>query len=235
MTTDRVVQMFDDSGAKRDKFSTKPAQSDGPKNFVVRGMAFSPCSTKLAIGQSDNIVFVYKLGAEWGDKKSICNKFLQHHPVTALAWPAGRGGELAFATADGKVRVGVLKTNKATTLYAHPEQSYVVALASSPDGNGVCSGHLDGSVRVFFNSGTATRPTHPCAPRRPGCVAPATSDGSTGGGGVIACAGADKKLTFYDARGEGGRAKQTFDHGADDPDAREFSCAAFAPTARRWR
>ena len=64
VTTDRVVQMFDDSGAKRDKFSTKPAQSDGPKNFVVRGMAFSPCSTKLAIGQSDNIVFVYKLGFE---------------------------------------------------------------------------------------------------------------------------------------------------------------------------
>ena len=230
MTTDRVVQMFDDSGAKRDKFSTKPAQSDGPKNFVVRGMAFSPCSTKLAIGQSDNIVFVYKLGAEWGDKKSICNKFLQHHPVTALAWPAGRAGELAFATADGKVRVGTLKTNKATTLYAHPEQSYVVALASSPDGNGVCSGHLDGSVYVFsFNSGTATRlTTHPCAPYGLAWgVAPATSDGSTGGGGVIACAGADKKLTFYDARGEGGRAKQTFDHGADDPDAREFSCAAF--------
>ena len=138
VTTDRVVQMFDDSGVKRDKFSTKPAQSDGPKNFVVRGMAFSPCSTKLAVGQSDNIVFVYKLGAEWGDKKSICNKFLQHHPVTALAWPAGRAGELAFATADGKVRVGTLKTNKAATLYAHPEQSYVVALCASPDGNGVC-------------------------------------------------------------------------------------------------
>ena len=50
VTTDRVVQRFDDSGAKRDKFSTKPAQSDGPKNFVVRGMAFSRCSTKLAIG-----------------------------------------------------------------------------------------------------------------------------------------------------------------------------------------
>jgi len=231
VTTDRVVQMFDDSGAKRDKFSTKPAQSDGPKNFVVRGMAFSPCSTKLAIGQSDNIVFVYKLGIEWGDKKSICNKFLQHHPVTALAWPAGRAGELAFATADGKVRVGTLKTNKASTLYAHPEQSYVVALASSPDGNGVCSGHLDGSVYVFsFNSGTATRlTTHPCAPYGLAWgVAPATSDATTHtGGGVIACAGADKKLVFYDSRGEGGRAKQTFDHGADDPDAREFSCAAF--------
>ena len=237
MTTDRVVQMFDDSGAKRDKFSTKPAQSDGPKNFVVRGMAFSPCSTKLAIGQSDNIVFVYKLGAEWGDKKSICNKFLQHHPVTALAWPAGRGGELAFATADGKVRVGVLKTNKATTLYAHPEQSYVVSLCASPDGNGVCSGHLDGSVFVFsFVTGIATRlATHTCAPyglawgKAPAPADALSSNPKPDRDGVIACAGADKKLTFYDARGEGGRAKQTFDHGADDPESsREFSCASFA-------
>ena len=40
-------------------------------------MAFSPDSSRLAIAQSDNIVFVYKLGLEWGDKKSICNKFLQ--------------------------------------------------------------------------------------------------------------------------------------------------------------
>ena len=71
MTTDRVVQMFDESGVKRDKFSAKPATADGGKNFIVRGMAFSPCSTKLAIAQSDNIVFVYKLGGEWGDKKSM--------------------------------------------------------------------------------------------------------------------------------------------------------------------
>jgi intraflagellar transport protein 172 len=41
----------------------------------VRAIAFSPDSQKLAIAQSDNIVFIYKLGPEWGDKKSICNKF----------------------------------------------------------------------------------------------------------------------------------------------------------------
>jgi len=27
------------------------------------------------VAQSDNIVFIYKLGVEWGEKKSICNKF----------------------------------------------------------------------------------------------------------------------------------------------------------------
>lgn len=121
VTTDRVVQLFDENGDKKDKFSTKPADAAGPKNFVVRGMAFSPDSTKLAIGQSDNIVFVYKLGLEWGDKKSICNKFLQHSPITALTWPSNRHNDLVFALSEGKVKVGQLKTNKAATLYAHPD------------------------------------------------------------------------------------------------------------------
>ena len=61
-------------------FSTKPAEK-GSKNYTVVAMAFSPDSTKLAIAQSDNIVFIYKLGLEWGDKKSICNKFHQQASV----------------------------------------------------------------------------------------------------------------------------------------------------------
>ena len=37
----------------------------GKKGFLVKGLAFSPDSTKIALGQSDNIVFVYKIGEEW--------------------------------------------------------------------------------------------------------------------------------------------------------------------------
>jgi len=80
-------------------------------------MAFSPDSGKLAVAQSDNIVFVYKLGVDWHDKKvhhhavtrletyiglshkknahsnivfpqSICNKFAQGSAVTSLTWPS---------------------------------------------------------------------------------------------------------------------------------------------------
>tara|TARA_B100000405_G_scaffold165324_1_gene115537 strand:+ start:257 stop:598 length:342 start_codon:yes stop_codon:yes gene_type:complete len=90
---DRVVRLFDDQGDPVDKFSTKPADK-GPKTYVVRAMHFSPDSSKLAIAQSDNIVFVYKLGLEWGDKKSICNKFLQASPITGLTWPSSRPNEL---------------------------------------------------------------------------------------------------------------------------------------------
>lgn len=34
----------------------------GSKMYIVTAMVFSPDSTRLAIGQSDDIIFVYKLG-----------------------------------------------------------------------------------------------------------------------------------------------------------------------------
>ena len=37
----------------------------GKKSYTVKGVAFSPDSTKLAIGQTDNIIYVYKIGEEW--------------------------------------------------------------------------------------------------------------------------------------------------------------------------
>lgn len=60
VTTDKVVYLFDDNGDRRDKFKTKPADPSGAANYIVRAMAFSPDSTKLAIAQSDNIVFIYR-------------------------------------------------------------------------------------------------------------------------------------------------------------------------------
>ncbi|KAM7325166.1 hypothetical protein ACRRTK_015419 [Alexandromys fortis] len=77
-TVDQVVLLYDEHGERRDKFSTKPADMKyGRKSYVVKGMAFSPDSTKIAIGQTDNIIYVYKIGEDWGDKKVICNKFIQ--------------------------------------------------------------------------------------------------------------------------------------------------------------
>lgn len=63
---DRVVSLYDENGEKRDRFSTKPAEK-GPKTYIVRDLCFSPDSTRLAVAQSDCIVFVYKLGLEWGE------------------------------------------------------------------------------------------------------------------------------------------------------------------------
>lgn len=43
----------------------------------------------------------------------------------------------------------MIKNNKPYTMYTHPEASYVVSLASSPTGNAIISGHLDGSIYKF--------------------------------------------------------------------------------------
>ena len=80
---DRVVLMFDEQGQRKDKFSTKPADK-GPKNYVVREMAFSPQSDKLAIAQSDNMVFVYKLGESWGTRRVFAISFSIR--AVSLAW-----------------------------------------------------------------------------------------------------------------------------------------------------
>jgi len=83
---DKIVQLFDEHGEKQDRFSTKPADK-AARTYIVRTIEFSPDGTKLAVAQSDNIVFVYKLGTDWKDKKSICNKFQQTSSVTCLTWP----------------------------------------------------------------------------------------------------------------------------------------------------
>jgi len=46
-------------------FTPPSAPQYGRRSYVVKGMAFSPDSTKIAIGQTDNIVYVYRIGEEW--------------------------------------------------------------------------------------------------------------------------------------------------------------------------
>lgn len=86
-TADRSIILFDENGEKRDKFTTKPSDSaNGKTSYVIRSIAFSPDSSRIAVAQSDNIVYVYKLGATWNEKKVICNKFPQPTSVTAMLW-----------------------------------------------------------------------------------------------------------------------------------------------------
>lgn len=80
--------------------------------------------------------------------KSICNKFPQPTPITCMAWSEARPNELVYGLAEGKVKLGQLKSNKPATLYS--VDSYCAALAASPDGNGVVSAHSDGSLYRFL-------------------------------------------------------------------------------------
>lgn len=37
----------------------------GKNSYMVTALAFSPDASMLAVAQSDNIVFVYKIGFDW--------------------------------------------------------------------------------------------------------------------------------------------------------------------------
>ncbi|XP_063414390.1 intraflagellar transport protein 172 homolog isoform X2 [Mytilus trossulus] len=219
-TSDRVILLFDEQGEKRDKFSLKPADPKyGKKSYTVKGLAFSPDSTKIAVGQTDNIIYVYKIGDDWGEKKVICNKFVQQSAVTCMMWPHEQ--PIVFGLADGKVRSANIKTNKSSTIYG--TDSYVVSLAANPSGKGFLSGHADGAiVRYFFDdegSGDTQGKisTHPCPP-----YALAFSQNS------IVAAGCDKRIIAY---GRDGRSFQHFDFSRED-DEHEFTIAVCSPSGQ---
>jgi intraflagellar transport protein 172 len=211
-TADRIVHLFDDAGERRDRFPTKAAEK-GQKNYVVRALAFCPDNTKLAIAQSDNIVFVYKLGTDWGERKSICNKFQTTSSVTCMTWPTNRVNDLAFGLAEGAVKLGQLRNNKASTLYK--TDSYVVSIGASRDGENIVSGHLDGSIyRYSLTSQQFVKlVVHSAIPY------------ALDYGLHIVAAGNDNKVIFYN---EDGNVFQRFDYSYDTA-VKEFTVAAFNP------
>ena len=102
---DRKIYLFDEQGNNKEHFSTK---ASGSKVYEIVQIMFNPESTKLAIAQSDNIIFVYKLGSNWGDKKSICNKLEQSARPTCMIWSKVKTHEIYFGLADGKIEIGLL-------------------------------------------------------------------------------------------------------------------------------
>ncbi|KAI9096123.1 hypothetical protein DFS34DRAFT_154359 [Phlyctochytrium arcticum] len=217
---DKVVQLFDETGERKDRFATKPGDPKAAKSYYICGLAFSPDSSKLAVAQSDNAVFVYKLGLEWGEKKSIVNKFIQTAEITCLTWPKEQSNALVFGMADGKVRIGNLKTNKAATLYQ--TDSCVISAASSTDGHAVVTGHLDGSInRFFFDDGISGASqgkfaTHKCPPT------------ALAWGESVVAAGNDRAVVFYDTEGH---VMQEFDYSRDDEE-QDFTVAEFSPSGQ---
>ncbi|KAJ3074648.1 hypothetical protein HDU98_010644 [Podochytrium sp. JEL0797] len=218
--SDRVITLYDETGERKDRFSTKPADPKSSKPYYICSLAFSPDSTKLAVAQSDCVVFVYKLGLDWGEKKSICNKLIQTAEITCLAWPREQPNAVVFGMTDGKVRVGNLKTNKAATLYQ--TESCVVSVSSSLDGNAVITGHLDGTInRFFFDDGVTGASqgkftTHTCVPN------------AIAWGEHVVAAGNDKCVVFYDTNG---RVLQDFDYSRDEEE-QEFTVIEFSPSGQ---
>mmetsp|Transcript_63375 Transcript_63375/g.137202 ORF Transcript_63375/g.137202 Transcript_63375/m.137202 type:complete len:107 (-) Transcript_63375:1779-2099(-) len=95
-----------------DRIPTKPAEKT-QKSYIVRTIQFSPDGSKIAVAQSDNIVFVYKIGNELPcPKKTICNKFPQTASVTCMVWPRNQPDKIYIGCSDGKLQVGLLRAGQ---------------------------------------------------------------------------------------------------------------------------
>ena len=150
--SDKVITLYDQNFQKKDKIPTRGAKK-GSKNYLIKSIAFSPDSTIIAVAQTDNIIYGYRIGSEWGEKKSICTKIPASSPVTTMIWPIETLHELYFGTAEGQVRIGFVKNHKSQALYS--TNSYVVSLASGRQNKYLISGHLDGSI-FLYNTETKT-------------------------------------------------------------------------------
>ncbi|CAH1397619.1 unnamed protein product [Nezara viridula] len=217
-TYDRVVLLFDENGVRKDKFTTKPSDSRNSKmSYAVKGLAFSPDSTKIAVGQTDNIIYIYKVGEEWGDKKVICNKFPQHSPITCLIWL--NEGPIVFGQADGKIRAAYITSNKTQTLFN--ANSFAVSLAANSRGTGFLSGHADGSIIRYYVTDDPQMEqqgrvvSHNCPPYALAWP----------GGGFVIAAGCDRRVTVYDREG---RLYHQFDY----PNEKEFTVATCSPSGQ---
>ncbi|XP_071451009.1 intraflagellar transport protein 172 homolog [Hetaerina americana] len=222
-SSDRVVQLFDEVGDKKDKFPSKPVDAKfGKKSYVITGLAFSPDSTKIAVGQSDNIVFVYKVGEEWGEKKVICNKFPLQSSVTCLAWPSE--GPIVVGLADGKVRAGHIRSNRSQTLYA--TDSFVVSIAVNTSGTGFISGHADGTIMRYY----IAEDTHP-EPLGRITIHKVPPYALAWPLGFIFAAGCDGKLCIY---GNNGQIEQSLDYTSDDSgdEVADFNVACCSPSGQ---
>lgn len=206
-TGDRVIAIFSTETNERvDRLSTK-ANNKGPKDYLITALHFEPeaksdSSCKLAVGQSDSAVFVYKWsdqarsdsgGSIFQGKKSIVNKFLETSAVVSIVWPRANQMQCVYALMNGKIKIGNLRSNKSHLLYAI--ESNTVSLAINARGTELLSGHSNGSIYKYTFStlsqeGKGSKFVHHSQP--PYLL--------TWGKGSI-CAGGISQIAFYDENG----------------------------------
>ena len=203
------ISLYDETCKKREMFSTKAANKNS-KSYIVKEIAFSPDSTKLAVCQTDCIIFVYNLGRNWGDKKVICNKFEQNFPVTAMIWPNKKVNELFFGVADGKIKKAILKNNTAQALYS--TGSFVVAMSYNYENTCIISSHMDNSVFLYNIEKNSSNKI---------CSTPTISYclSFLNHNNTFLSSSLEKKIFIHN---ENGDINQTFDY-SDDPTIKDFS------------
>uniref|UniRef100_A0A8R1I6R6 Intraflagellar transport protein 172 homolog n=1 Tax=Caenorhabditis japonica TaxID=281687 RepID=A0A8R1I6R6_CAEJA len=148
------------------------------------------------------------------EKKVIVNKFVQPSAVTCLRWPFD--DKILVGQLDGKVRVGLIKTNKCSSLYKTDEA--VVSIQTHPKNVSFVSAHQDGSI-ILYNFSSRTQ-SKICTLQVPPYNMVFTNHG-------LVVATADRRVLSYT---ENGVVQQQFDY--NDQAEKEFSSIICDPTAQ---
>uniref|UniRef100_A0A1I7X9H1 ANAPC4_WD40 domain-containing protein n=1 Tax=Heterorhabditis bacteriophora TaxID=37862 RepID=A0A1I7X9H1_HETBA len=112
----------------------------------VCSVACSPSGMKTAVAARDRSIVLLDENGEQRDKfatKPVDSKAVTLSSITALDWPFE--DKLLIGLMDGKVRVGLVKTNKCTSLYKTEQP--VVSMNSKR--TSFVSGHQDGSIILY--------------------------------------------------------------------------------------
>ncbi|KAI1289152.1 Intraflagellar transport protein -like protein [Halotydeus destructor] len=201
-SNNQVVLFNGSTHEKKEKFALKATGKNfSKKSFVVKGIAFSPDSTKLAIGQTDCVIYVYRLGDDWGDKKSIVSKFTLQSPLTSLYWLESG---IVFSTADGKVKLIQTSSNKMTSIVSTNSMAISLAVA----GNDLVIGFLNGAI-IMATVGSRETPKQLALSASPPFALTMTHSG------YVAFGGCDGKITFIKCDYGPNSEKQTIEYGAD--------------------
>jgi intraflagellar transport protein 172 len=176
------------------------------------------------VGQSDKIVYVYKLGDQWGERKTICNKFPVPAAVTALKWPTSRPNELVAALSDGSMRLALMRSNKLANLTMY--EQCAVSLAASPGGEAVYCGHVDGTVeRYAFPDPEAQVPATQSVVANVGFAPYALAITEQ----HVVVAGPSPRVLVYSLQGA---LQQQLDFSDARPALREFTCGALSTSGQ---
>ncbi|XP_063720339.1 intraflagellar transport protein 172 homolog isoform X2 [Symsagittifera roscoffensis] len=230
----------EDLSSHKEVFTLKAREKNtlfGNQSFVVKGIAFHPSGTKIAIAQSDDVVFMYKFQSApgvWDGKKSISNKFLFESTPTCIYWPRlelGQEFDKCFFVGNLQGEVRKCKTNSKKTQgdFLVPQkvvpayQAFVCALAPNPENGGFVASYADGLIIIWAESNgqyvKMGSMKHSVA-----AYALATTVSA------IVAAGADMRIAVYRRTGGGmsssvaGELMQSFDFNSDKSE-KEFTCA----------
>lgn len=209
----QIVLFSGPSFERKEKFALKAVDKNFSRtSFVVKGISFSPDSNRIAIGQTDNVIYVYKVSEDGSDKKSVVGKYALPSACTCLYW---HDAGIVFGSADGKVKLVQTSTNRMANVIS--SNAMVISMAVA--GDDLVAGFLAGAV-VFTTIGSRDTSRQIATTTTPPFALTITSKRH------VCVGGCDGKITFINLNlpANDPKGKQSLEFGTD------INCCSASPS-----